>query len=89
MSPARSFRFCPRDADPSTTVFVDGTEPGFRSLSHWPGNTTPPALKDDLSTGIALRFARLSEAEQVRLLGTFEVVANNHYDTDGALSAFA
>ena len=70
-------------------MFVDGTEPGFRSLSHWPGNTTPPALKDDLSTGIALRFARLSEAEQVRLLGTFEVVANNHYDTDGALSAFA
>jgi hypothetical protein len=68
---------------------VDGTEPGFRSLSHWPGNTTPEALKHDLSTGIALRFARLGPEEQLRVLGSFESIANNHYDTDGVLCAFA
>ncbi len=68
---------------------MDGTEPGFRSLSHWPGNSTPAELKHDLSTGIALNFARLELAEQTRLMGTFEAIANNHYDTDGVLSAFA
>lgn len=68
---------------------MDGTEAGFRSLSHWPGNSTPAALKRDLSTGIALAWARLSPAERLALLGPFERVANNHYDTDGALSAFA
>jgi hypothetical protein len=68
---------------------VDGTEEGFRGLSHWPGHRTPAALRHDLSTGIALGFARLSPAEQRAFLGPFEVVANNHYDTDGALSVFA
>ncbi len=89
LTPGRAFAFCPAGADPATTVYVDGTESGFRSLSHWPGNATPPSLRDDLSTGIALRFARLSPADQHALLGDFSVVANNHYDTDGALSAFA
>jgi len=83
------FVFAPERADPATTLFVDGTEAGFRSLSHWPGNTTPAALKHDLSTGIALAWARLSPAERRALLGPFTQVANNHYDTDGALSAFA
>lgn len=68
---------------------MDGTEEGFRSLSHWPGHQTPAALRHDLSTGIALAFARLSPAEQRACLGPFDVVANNHYDTDGALSVFA
>jgi hypothetical protein len=68
---------------------VDGTEQGFRSLSHWPGNTTPAALRHDLSTGIALAFARLSPAEQRAVVGSFDLVVNNHYDTDGVLSAFA
>ena len=83
------FVFAPERADPATTLYVDGTEAGFRSLSHWPGNTTPAALKHDLSTGIALAWARLSPAERRALLGTFTQVANNHYDTDGALSALA
>jgi hypothetical protein len=83
------FVFQPERADPARTVYVDGTEPGFRSLSHWPGNTTPAALKHDLSTGIALAWARLSPAERKGVLGDFDQVANNHYDTDGALSAFA
>jgi len=83
------FVFAPEQADPAHTLYVDGTEAGFRSLSHWPGNTTPTALKHDLSTGIALAWARLSPAERRALLGPVEQVANNHYDTDGALSAFA
>jgi hypothetical protein len=62
---------------------------GFRSLSHWPGNATPAALKHDLSTGIALNAARLASTQRHELLGDFDEVANNHYDTDGALSAFA
>jgi hypothetical protein len=68
---------------------VDGTAPGFRTLSHWPGNTTPAAVKHDLSTGIALNVARLAPAERAALLGDYDEVANNHYDTDGALCAFA
>ena len=83
------FVFSPEQADPARTLFVDGTESGFRSLSHWPGNGTPAALKHDLSTGIALAWARLSPAERRALVGPIEQVANNHYDTDGALSAFA
>ncbi len=62
---------------------------GFRSLSHWPGNATPAPLKHDLSTGIALNAARLTSIQRHELLGDFDEVANNHYDTDGALTAFA
>ena len=89
MSGRLRFEYRPSSADPATTLYVDGTEPGFRSLSHWPGNSTPAALKHDLSTGIALGFVARAPAEQRALLGEFEVVANNHYDTDGVASAFA
>ncbi|MGQ0552875.1 MAG: DUF6687 family protein [Planctomycetota bacterium] len=68
---------------------MDGAAEGCRSLSHWPGNSTPEVLRHDLSTGIALAFARLSPAEQLALVGPFDTVCNNHYDTDGALAAFA
>ena len=68
---------------------MDGTAAGFRTLSHWPGNTTPAAVKHDLSTGIALNVARLSPDKRRGLLGEYDEVANNHYDTDGALCAFA
>ncbi len=83
------FEFLPRQPDPAVTVYVDGTEAGFRSLSHWPGNTTPAELKHDLSTGIALDFAGRPALEQRRLVGPVEVFAQNHFDTDGVLSAFA
>ena len=89
MTGRAGFVFAPEGADPACTLYVDGTEAGFRSLSHWPGNTTPAALKHDLSTGIALAWARLSPAERRALYGNYTQVANNHYDTDGALSAFA
>jgi len=87
--PSPRMLYAPSGADPLSTIYVDGTEEGFRSLSHWPGNTTPSTLKRDLSTGIALAWAALDARERARVLGDFEHVANNHYDTDGALSLFA
>lgn len=62
---------------------VDGMTRSGPNLSHWPGNRTPGKWKADLSTGIALRFARASEAEQAEFLGGAELVLNDHYDTDG------
>ena len=46
---------------------VDGYfgAPGL-NLSHWPGHETPLDLRHDLSTGSALLFARLDEAERAR-----------------------
>ena len=73
--------------DPVLTV--DGTTgaPGLE-LSHWPGNRTPPHLRHRLSTGIALRFAMLPEAERRELAEGCTAVVNNHYDTDGLCAAW-
>lgn len=71
-------------------VSVDGAwgQPGL-NLSHWPGNATPPALKRDLSTGIALAFSRLRVEEQDELARGCTAIASNHYDTDGVCAVFA
>ncbi len=87
--PDPHFRLRPTDVDPATVLYVDGVEPGYRSLSHWPGNTTPAALKRETSTAIVLAWAALLAGERARVVGPFDVVANNHYDTDGALSVYA
>jgi hypothetical protein len=65
-------------------VSVDGAfgAPGLE-LSHWPGNRTPPGLKRDLSTGIALEYARLPARERALLVAGCEAIAINHFDTDG------
>ena len=83
------FRIHRPGLDPADTLCVDGFVVGLRCLSHWPGSNPPPALSHDLSTGMALRWARLSEADRLAALGPFSVVTNDHYDTDGALAAFA
>ncbi|GAB4136279.1 MAG: hypothetical protein Fur0037_00660 [Planctomycetota bacterium] len=62
---------------------VDGMTERGPNLSHWPGNRTPARWKADLSTEIALQFARAPSAEREDFLGPVEVVANDHYDTDG------
>lgn len=62
---------------------VDGMTPVGPNLSHWPGNRTPRAWRSDLSTGIALRFARADRFEQEAFLGDAGLVVNDHYDTDG------
>src|SRR5262249_33461440 len=75
---------------PERLVSVDGAwgQPGL-NLSHWPGNATPPGLRHDLSTGIALAFARLGPAERAELAEGCTAIGNNHFDTDGALAMFA
>jgi hypothetical protein len=75
--------------DPAMAVMVDGYAPGFRTISHWPGHSTPAPLRHDLTTGSALLYAAMSEAERERAMGEFSVVTNNHFDADGALSLFA
>jgi hypothetical protein len=75
---------------PERWISVDGAwgQPGL-NLSHWPGNTTPKELRHDLSTGVALKFARLPEAERARLAEGCIGIANNHFDTDGCCAMFA
>jgi hypothetical protein len=78
-------------AMPSERVIsVDGAwgAPGL-NLSHWPGNATPRELKHDLSTGIALAFARLDDARRAELARGCTAIVNNHYDTDGTCALFA
>lgn len=74
---------------PPHHLSVDGMTPLGPNLSHWPGNRTPPQWKDDLSTGIALLFARADAREQQGFLDGAEAVLNDHYDTDGFGSLLA
>jgi Family of unknown function (DUF6687) len=79
------------DTPPAEPVLsVDGffEAPGL-NLSHWPGNATPAALKHDLSTGIALNFARLPADERRALASGCTALVNNHFDTDGVLAMYA
>ena len=78
------------EAGSEPVISVDGAwgAPGL-SLSHWPGNTTPAALKHELSTGIALAFSSLPAAEQAELSAGCVAVCNNHFDTDGLCALFA
>ena len=76
-----------RPAEPVLSVDGAWDAPGL-NLSHWPGNRTPAELRHPLSTGIALNFARLSEARQAELARGSTALANNHYDTDGVLALF-
>lgn len=71
-------------------ISVDGAW-GARglNLSHWPGHTTPPELRHDLSTGSALLFAELPAERRQALAAGAVAIVNNHYDTDGTCSLFA
>lgn len=85
------FRFHDPARGTEPVVSVDGICPIGPNFSHWPGNRTPPELKHDLSTGIALNIAERIERdphERERLFHGIEIVSNNHVDTDGILSAF-
>lgn len=77
-------------AGTETLLSVDGAfgAPGL-NLSHWPGNTTPAELRHDLSTGSALLFAELPQAERARLAAGCTEICNNHVDTDGIFAMFA
>lgn len=75
---------------PERMISVDGAwgQPGL-NLSHWPGNTTPAELRHELSTGIALNFARLPIARRREMAEGCVAIANNHVDTDGVCALFA
>tara|TARA_R110002072_G_scaffold67163_3_gene165119 strand:- start:138835 stop:139857 length:1023 start_codon:yes stop_codon:yes gene_type:complete len=81
--PRLELAYAGRNGAPEPHLSVDGMTPAGPNLSHWPGNRTPPQWRADLSTGIALRFARAPEAEQEAFLGGVRCVVNDHYDTDG------
>ncbi|TFF34574.1 DUF6687 family protein [Mucilaginibacter psychrotolerans] len=77
--------------DPSISgvpkIIVDGFDCGEGlHLSHWPGNLTPHELKADLSVEIVLNFLTKSNLQQQR---AYELVTNDHYDTDGVLAIWA
>jgi hypothetical protein len=65
---------------------VDGTVPNSLHFSHWQGNETPPALKADTSTEIALNLVASDQRDE--LTAGLELVTNNHFDTDGVLSVW-
>jgi hypothetical protein len=67
-------------------ISCDGLVPGASlDLTHWQGNHTPVPYKADTSTEIALNFASSPEAFA---RWADAAVINNHFDTDGVLSAW-
>src|SRR5690242_10694210 len=65
---------------------VDGTVDNSIHFSHWEGNNTPPEVKADTSTEIALNL--VSSPNRDALTDGIELVTNNHFDTDGVLSVW-
>ena len=65
---------------------VAGTVDNSIHFSHWEGNSTPPEVKADTSTEIALNL--VASPNRAALTQGIELVTNNHFDTDGALSCW-
>lgn len=65
---------------------VDGTVDNAIHFSHWKGNETPPSVKADTSTEIALNV--VSSPNRNELTKGIDLVTNNHFDTDGVLSVW-
>jgi hypothetical protein len=84
---ARRFQFVEDSYDGDVpAISCDGLVPGAAlDLTHWQGNRTPQRYKADTSTEIALNFAGAPEADEQ---WENAVVVNNHFDTDGLLSAW-
>src|SRR5262245_48293696 len=83
----RRFEFYREDLDPAVTLVVDGVAPAVLNLSHWPGNRTPSRYRADTTTEMALHLA--GDPQRERFLEGIRIVSNNHFDTDGLLSAWA
>jgi len=82
----RRFVFYREDLDPDEVLVVDGVAPAAFNLSHWPGNRTPERYRADTTTEMALLLA--SDPRREELLSRVRVVSNNHFDTDGLISAW-
>jgi hypothetical protein len=65
---------------------VDGTVANAIHFSHWKGNETPPDVKADTSTEIALNVVAAPNRDE--LTQGIDLVINNHFDTDGVLSVW-
>ncbi|CAN5329378.1 hypothetical protein BH18ACI2_BH18ACI2_23070 [soil metagenome] len=65
---------------------MDGVVPNAVHFSHWQGNETPPQVRADTSTEIALNL--VASPLCAELTRGIELVTNNHFDTDGVLSVW-
>ncbi len=81
------FEFYHPGLDDVPKLSVDGTVSNSIHFSHWQGNETPPELKADTSTEIALNLVAAPNRNE--LTRGIELVTNNHFDTDGVLSVWA
>ena len=80
------FQFYSEALDNVPKLAVDGTVANSIHFSHWEGNTTPPEVKADTSTEIALNV--VSSPNRAALTNNIDLVTNNHFDTDGVLSVW-
>ena len=80
------FQFYSEALDDVPKLSVDGTVPNSIHFSHWQGNTTPAEVKADTSTEIALNL--VASPNYAALTNNIDLVVNNHFDTDGALSCW-
>jgi hypothetical protein len=80
------FQYYSEALDNVPKLSVDGTVPNSIHFSHWEGNTTPPEVKADTSTEIALNL--VASPNRAALTNNIDLVTNNHFDTDGVLSVW-
>src|SRR5689334_17163317 len=80
------FQFYSDALDSVPKLSVDGTVDNSIHFSHWQGNTTPSEVKADTSTEIALKL--VASPNRAELTQGIDLVVNNHFDTDGALSCW-
>lgn len=80
------FQFYSDALDNVPKLSVDGTVDNSIHFSHWQGNTTPPEVKADTSTEIALNL--VASPNRAALTNNIALVTNNHFDADGVLSVW-
>lgn len=80
------FEFYHSGIDDVPKLSVDGTVDNSIHFSHWQGNRTPPELKADTSTEIALNL--VASSNRAAYTRGIDLVTNNHFDTDGVLSVW-
>jgi len=80
------FEFYTEALDTVPKLSVDGTVDNSIHFSHWEGNRTPPEVKADTSTEIALNL--VASPNRAQFTNGIELVTNNHFDTDGVLSVW-
>jgi hypothetical protein len=80
------FEFYSDALENTPKLSVDGTVPNSIHFSHWEGNETPPELKADTSTEIALNL--VASPDRDSFTQGIDLVTNNHFDCDGVLSCW-